>query len=306
MTISSALPSTTAPPALPQQRQGRGVRSEIPDDLAPLFQRMMRLRVLTAEQAHRLVEVLARHSPRNTRGRLRLLVRDGLLRAELVAPPSGGRSPYYYAPTSKSLRLLGRENERYLLARPPQHILEYLLYRNEVYATARADGWHIGSPVLTPPGDHGRYLQLFAHWARARTDLELARASGAERLRLQQELERLPLFAPKQLTFEFALRVDAGRRPTDLALLILDDPRRSIEAQLQDLPTSLPVGTTLVLRDHLSALDEAAAAVRPSSRLRRWQRALAKRFGADALSNELLWPRLWARRIRAVNPPQSV
>ena len=54
----------------------------------------------------------------------------------------------------------------------------------------------------------------------------------------RQDAERVEKFAPRELTFEFIVKVNDARELVDLALLILDDPRRSIRAQLSQLPAS--------------------------------------------------------------------
>lgn len=231
--------------------------------------------------------------------RLQVLVRQNFLRAGLVDPPQGGRSRYWYGLTSKSLSLLDRSSERYLLVRPQQHILEYLLLRNDVYARARAEGWHIGSPIFTPPADHGRYLELFHRWATEQQQRELARTdvSPAERLRAHQDFERLPLFLPKALTFEFLVKVGPDRAPAEVALVVIDDPRRSIERQIDGLPAFSPPRMRLVLRDTSSRYDpERQQLTQPSARLRKWRRLLTGRLGEEVTTKAELFPELWARK----------
>lgn len=267
-----------------------------------VLQQIARLRVVSAPQAHRLVDHFAGRTLDNTYRRLQTLTRNGLLRPQLVRPDRGRFSPTFYALTSPALRILKRERDRHLLARPPQHVLEYLLFRNDVYAAARAAGWIVASPVLTPPDFHGRALETFRAWAadakkREVHELQAAGRPPAEVARAAQALERLPRFLPTALTFEFLLR--RSERSPEVILLVIDDPRRAVKVQAQNLPHAdperriqLPDGVSLVLpgvrlllRDAESRYDTAGRTVyRPSPRLRAWRRQLAERFGENAVA----------------------
>jgi hypothetical protein len=269
-----------------------------------VLQQIARLRVVSAPQAHRLVDHFASHTLDNTYRRLKTLTRNGLLRAQLVRPDRGRFSPTFYALTSPALRILKRERDRYLLARPPQHILEYLLFRNDVYAAARTAGWIVASPVLTPPEHHGRALEAFRAWAldakrRELLELQSAGRPPADVARAAQDLERLPRFLPTALTFDFLMRRNRVERSTDVILLVLDDPRRAVTVQAADLPrvdperrVPLPAGRhltvpglRLMLRDAASRYDVAGRTVyRASARLRAWRRVLADHFGEAAVA----------------------
>lgn len=269
-----------------------------------VLQQIARLRVVSAPQAHRLLGHLAGHTLDNTYRRLQTLTRNGLLRAQLVRPDRGRFSPTFYALTSPALRILKRERERYLLARPPQHILEYLLFRNDVYAAARAAGWIVASPVLTPAEFHARALEAFRSWAldakrRELLELQAAARPPTEVARAAQELERLPRFLPASLTFEFLTRRSQTERASELVLLVVDDPRRAVTLQAAQLPQLDPErrialpggrwlvlpGLRLILRDAASRYDVATRSVyRPSSRLRAWRRLLAERYGDEAVA----------------------
>jgi hypothetical protein len=287
---------------------------QISSDLHPLLQRLARLRVLRSSQAHGLFEPFASHSDRNARKHLRKLVETGYLRAALIEPGKGPFSAFYYQLASRGLAVIGREKDRYLLARPPQHVLRFLLFRNDIYAAARNAGFHVGSPILTPIPDQPSYLDLFRQWAvdskrRHLSSLEAARAPQVDLIRARQDLERLPRFLPQQLKFEFLVRVDGVRAPSEMILLVIDNPTRRIDrapasrrprrtAQIQDLPTVVLPGLRLCLRDAQSRYDLIKHELfLTSGRLRKWRRLLAAKYGEDFLATDTLFPDLWANRI---------
>lgn len=278
-------------------------------ELYPLLHRISRLRVMTASQAHKLFDPFVKKTERAVRARLKGLEEAGFLKVDLVDPSRGAVAKHFYRLAYRGLRELNRDptthtlerpSDTNLLKRPSQFVLEYLLFRNEVYARARSEGWHIGSPVFTPSADQGRYLALFRHWALGAAQAEVetvsARLHGAaDAIRARQFLERLPRFLPSALTFEFLVRINSKREPKELVLLVMDDPRRSVESQIGQLPGALP-GLRLILRDTESRFDVAQdRLVATSRRLRRWQRLLVDRYGSEILKTDTLFPELWAR-----------
>jgi hypothetical protein len=333
-----------------------GPLSRAPDVSAEqlrFLQRLGRLRVLTPSQAHWLVEAFSAlnedtqrpRTERNTRKRLQLLEREGYIRASLTRPEKGGFSGIYYRLAYRGLVALGIPHELSLLRPPAPHILRYLLFRNDVYAAARQAGWYVGSPVLNAPAVHEALLKRFHAYVTRQYEKRVEqRLPGAE-----LELQRLPAFLPKVLTFEFLLKLDERNYPAELVLLVLDDPRRAIvpdkrraprvkrskqpcpqcstpmnnyttpdraylrcpaagcgaerelpapaQPQLTDLPHLLP-NARLLLRDTLSRYDVGAGRLIASSpRLATWRRVLAKRYGAELLATDTLFPELWAYRV---------
>jgi hypothetical protein len=272
-----------------------------------MLQRVARLRAVTAPQAHALVELLARTSLRNAYARLATLVRNGFLRMEPVWPERGRYSAFYYQLAHAGLRAVRREKDRNLLARPPQHVLEYLLLRNDVYAAARRDGWIVASPLLTRSDLHATALETFRTWAletkRAEIrDMQVRGRHPVEVARALQELERLPRFLPSTFNFEYLARRGGSGRVGEMALLIVDDPRRAVRRQAANLPSRavLVPGLRLVLRDSESRFDLASRVLyRPSSRLRTWRRTLAAHYGEEFLATDTLWPDVWAHRVGA-------
>jgi hypothetical protein len=273
-----------------------------PEELIPFLKRLARLRVITAWQARQLFEPYGRRHISNVFRAFDKYERRGYLRCALLRPSEGARSRHFYSPTPKGLRLLGLEASRSLVLRPPQHVLEYLVFRNEVYATARANGWLVGSPILSRPKDRPQFLELFRRWATGTKAAQLAQAkagafAAAEVLRLEQDLERLPRFLPTELTFELLVRVSTGLVPTALVLLLIDDVRRSVERQVEALPAAYD-GLSICLKDSQSRYDTARRELYwTSPRLKRWRCALAARYGDEVLETDTLFPDLWARRL---------
>jgi hypothetical protein len=303
----------------PTRKQRLASRANfITEEHLRILQRLARLRVATSPQLHRLCEPLAGSSERNTRERLTRMVKHGLLQATLVRPSRGAYSPIFYQLAFPGLLALGRRDDSNLLRRPKQHILEYLIFRNELYAHARADGWRLGVPALVPEADHPRYLALYVAWAKAsrKRYLEQLRSRGASVADLQiakLDYERVEKFAPAALTFDFLLKLGADGVPSEVVLVVLDDPRRSIPKQAADLPSELHPETRLLLRDHQTRYDLGAhTTYRENPRLGRWRLALTKKYTTLPFTGEWLlagagqpplFPDLWAVRTSAPKVP---
>lgn len=279
-----------------------------------ILQRLARLRVATGPQLQRLCDPLVGTTQQNTHKRLARMVKHGLLKTALVRPSRGSYSPIFYHLAFGGLAALGRPNETSLLRRPRQHILDFLIFRNEVHAHAREHGWRLAVRDLVPEADHVRYLELYVAWAKAtrRRFYEQLRARGAGHAELQiakLDYERVEKYAPAALTFDFLMKLGADNVPAEIALLVVDDPRRSIAAQAADLPSELHPGMRLLLRDHGTRYDLGAhTTYRVNPRLAHWRLALTKRYTtlpftgekllAEAESNSL-FPDLWATRTAA-------
>jgi len=308
-----------------QRRRSAARRMTRPltDDQLRILLRIARLRAVTGPQAHALVEVLTRGSLQNAYARLATLVRNRFLVTEPTWPDRGCFSAYHYRLASAGLLAIHRDRDRNLLARPSQWILEYLLFRNEVYATARRGGWFIASPLLTREDLHPMALDTFRQWAIRAKEREVheLRAAGRpenEVARAAQDLERLPRFLPQTFDFEYLMKRADGR-VTDLVLLVIDDPRRAIQRpkglashlphverervlQVNGRSVTLP-GLRLLLRDAQSVYDLGQRKLfRPSPRLRAWRRVLAEQYGREFLATDTLFPDLWARRVQ---PPAA-
>lgn len=279
-----------------------------------VLQRLVRLRVATAAQLARLADPFVGKKQQTVWMRLRRMETHGLIRSALLRPQRGAYSPVFYQCAYGGLDALGRAEETNLLKRPRQHILEFLVLRNELYASARAAGWRLASPVLVPEADQAHYLELYIAWAKAarRRHLDTLRARGASVAEIQiarLDYERVEKFAPRALTFDFLMRLGQDGVPSELALLIVDDPRRSIRAQAADLPSEIHPGLRLVLRDHLTRYDLGAGTTyRESRRLAEWRLALTKRYTTLPFTGEQLlhdaaasplFPDLWAVRTAA-------
>ncbi len=309
-----------APGTTVGQRLARRERF-LTDDHQRILQRLVRLRAATASQLARLCAPLAGRGHSTIHERLGRMVAHGLLQGGLVRPSRGAYSSTYYQVAHAGLAALGRETEKHLLRRPRQHILEYLVFRAEVYATLRHTGWHIGSPVLTPRADQQRYLTLFTRWAkqdRERHYAMLCQRRGTPQSALmvaRQDAERVEKFAPHDVTFEFIVKVNDALEPVALALLILDDPRRSVRTQLSQLPGELHPGMRIILRDHRTRYDSLTGRTYlDNPRLGQWKLALTRRYttepatAKDLLARELrdpLFPDLWAVRTAAPRIPHD-
>lgn len=276
----------------------------IPEFAAPLLERLTRLRVCTAAQAHLLTPALARRSLRNAYHRLATLVRNGWLTMDAVAPSRGAATAHFYRPSHQALRALGLQTKVTLLQRPAQHVLEYLLLRAEVYARARAAGWYVGSPHFLPPAQHTAALGHFTAFLKGRA-LERYKAAQARRAPpaqlndLKSALEQLPHFLPKELTFEFLYRADAKGHVTDVLLMLVDDVRRSVVSQVEALPLAAKLDCGVLVRDCDSVWNPDAAALHfTGTRLLDLRRALAARLGDELLATDTALPNVWARSTR--------
>ena len=217
------------------------------------------------------------------------------------------------------LELQGEKAGPRQLARPSPTVLDYLLLRNELYAEARRAGWYVASPVLVTPGSEAeaRYLKLFRAWVEMelrRKLLQAQRDSPADALRFQAEIDNLGRLLPTSLSWEFLMRVDERRQPSEYVILGLDDPRRSVGKQVDAIPTDGLERARLLVRDAESRYDTTKREVFfVSSRLAAWRRAAARRLGedlvhADDKNNALppdasgaLFPDLWSKKIASFN-----
>lgn len=280
----------------------------VPAHAAPLLERLTRLRVITAPQAHLLTPALAAHSLRNAYVRLQTLVRQGWLVADAVTPMRGRASAHYYRPSHQALCAMKLGHKNGYLQRPAQHVLEYLLLRAEVYARAVAQGWYIGSPTYLPEDKHAAALAHLAGFLRQRAldrfkTAQTKRASAAQLLELRTAVEQLPHFLPKALTFEFLYRVDkATGRTTEVVLLLVDDVRASVARQVACLPLAAKTDCSIFIRDCDSVFNpDTKSFVLQGLRLGELRRAVAKRFGDALLTTDTHLPNVWARCTR---PPQ--
>ncbi len=281
-------------------------KAVIPEHAKPLLERLVRLRVCTAAQAHLLTPAFATHSLRNAYHRLAVLVRNGWLVMDAVAPQRGASAPRYYRPSHQALRAMQLEKRVGLLQRPAQHVLEYLLFRTEVYARARAAGWWVGSSTFLSPTSATRALETFHSFLKGRA---LTRFKAAEAKRVpaaisdaRTALEQLPAFLPTKLDFEFLYRVDAKNRPSQLVLLLVDDVRRSVAAQVDALPLVARHDCSILIRDCDSVWNPDTSALHfTGARLLDLRRAVASRFGEALLATDVELPSVWARFTR---PPQ--
>jgi hypothetical protein len=261
--------------------------------------------VVTAPQAHLLTPAFAKHSLRNAYHRLASLVRQGWLVMDAVAPTRGAATPHFYRPSHQALRSLRIESKVGLIQRPAQHVLEYLLLRAEVYARARAAGWYVGSPIYLAPADRDGALNRFASFLKRRA-LERYKAAVARRapaaqvLELQTAVQQLPAFLPRELAFEYLFRVDPkSKETTEIVLLLVDDVRRSVAAQVNALPLSAKPDCGVLIRDCDSVYDpDKKALAFTGARLPELRRAVAARFGEQFLATDLALPTVWARSTR--------
>lgn len=282
--------------------------ASIPAHAVVLLDRLTRLRVVTAPQAHLLTPAFAKRSLRNAYHRLASLVRQGWLVMDAVAPSRGAATPHYYRPSHKALRTLRLESKVGLIQRPAQHVLEYLILRAEVYARARADGWHIGSSIFLAESDRATALARFEAFLKRRA-LERYKAAVARRapaaqvLEFQSALQQLPAFLPKALTFEYLCRIDPqSKETTDVVLLVVDDVRRAVASQVEALPLIARTDCTVLIRDCDSVYDSDKQALAfVGSRLVELRRAVSARFGEVFLATDTALPTVWARATRPVN-----
>lgn len=290
--------------ALPMRGGGSGNKTDIPEHALPLLERLVRLRVCTAPQARLLSPALARRGVRNAYCRLATLVRQGWLVADAVTPHRGAVTAFYYRPSHRALRRLGLERKVGLLQRPAQHVLEYLLFRTEVYTRARAEGWYVGSPSYLAPAQRAAALEHFNGYLQRRA-VERYRAAQASQAgpsvvgELRVAAERLQAFLPKELDFEFLYRVDAAGHVSELVLLLVDDVRRSVTSQVGTLPLAAGLDCSVLIRDCDSVYCRETASVRfVGARLRELERGVRERFGEGLPINRALLEGVWARTQR--------
>ncbi|WP_205507409.1 hypothetical protein [Myxococcus vastator] len=288
---------------------------------------LSRLRVCTVTQAYWLHDAFravsrqrTRHAPtlrprteRSTLARLETLVRNGYLRKEPFNPSMGARTRNVYRLRNRGVRVAGQEGNTYLLERPTQEVLEYLLFRNDLYAAARLEGWRIASTLLAPEHE-STWLELLGIW----TALELRQqlqglkergAGPAAQQALSDDLKRLKTTMPQQLTWEFLYRQDSRGLLTDVALLVCDDPRRSVPVQLAQLPAVGLSRARLVLRDVKSTYDATAGRLlEESPRLVKWRKLLLGRYPKSRfpqLHTDELLPGLWNYQLGTSAAPLS-
>lgn len=286
-------------------RQGlRSSRAGIENDTIPsvatvLLDRLTRLRVCTAPQAHLLTPALRKTSLRNAYHRLQTLVRNGWLVTDSVAPPRGAVSSHYYRPSHRALQAMGLEHKTKLLQRPVQHVLEYLLFSAEVYARLTEAGWWLGSPTFLPEDKHASALGRFTGFLRARAlaryeAAQKRRAPAAEILELRTALDQLPAFLPKTLNFEFAFRIDAANQVSAVMLLVVDDVRRAIASQVDVLPRLARHDCSVFIRDNDSVWNETTNELDfAGSRLRQLRAHVAERLGPQVLATDTALPTVW-------------
>lgn len=280
----------------------------IPPHARLLLERLTRLRVVTAPQAHLLTPDFAKRSLRNAYHRLATLVRHRWLVMDAVAPSRGAATAHYYRLGYRALRPLGVEKRVTLLQRPAQHVLEYLLFAAEVYARAIAAGWYVGSPAFLAPKNHAAALARFCEFLKRRAlerlkAAEARHAPPAELLEARRSAEQLPKFLPQQLNFEFLYRLDARGQTDTIVLLLVDDVRRSVASQVAALPLVARADCGLLVRDNDSVWDAQTQALAfAGPRLPELRRAVAARFGEAFLSTDTEFAQLWARTARPVQP----
>ena len=298
-------------PSRPGRRVlGGGIESDnIPPVATVLLDRLTRLRVCTAPQAHLLTPMLQKTSLRNAYHRLQTLVRNGWLVTDSVAPPRGAVSSHYYRPSHRALQAMGLEKRVSLLQRPAQHVLEYLLFRTEVYARLTGAGWWLGSPTFLPADKHDAALSRFSAFLRARAlaryeAAQRRRAPAAEILELRTDFERLPSFLPKQLDFEFAFRVDATKQVSSVMLLVVDDVRRAAASQVAALPRVARHDCSVFIRDNDSVWNVTANTLDFTGfRLRQLRSLVAERLGSHVLATDVELPNVWPHSRRL--PPEA-
>lgn len=204
---------------------------ELDAEQSSLLNALARLRALTPFQAHWLVTKFHADNPatgrslteRNTRKRLQWLADNAFIRSARVQPERGASSGIYYSLANRGLRAIGLEDDTNHLVRPQSLVRGYLLLRNEVYARARAEGWHPIAPLLYRKSQEPELLEPFHGYVRHQLE-ERSRHGDA---RAAEYLAHLPPLLPTQLSFEYLLR----RRENgadEVVLLVVDDPRRAI------------------------------------------------------------------------------
>ena len=294
------------------------------DDHYAVLRKLARVRVATASQLARLCDTFLINQngkasrPQTVWMRLKRMEAHGLVKSQLARPGRGAYSPLYYQLAHGGLTALGRADDLHLARRPRQHILEFLLFRSEVYATLRADGWFIGGPGYLPSRDHAAYLEFFVTWAKRCCQRQL-RELKAKRdppagmdliMMADRDVRLVERFSPSTLCFDFFFKLGPDRIPSDLYLLVVDDPRRSVKKQAGALPKLWPPYTRLFLRDHLTHYDLPRGVLyRRNRRLHLWELELRKispfsdfdmgqRLFDEGIASAI-YPDLWAVRTAA-------
>jgi len=277
----------------------------IPEHATVLLDRLSRLRVCTAPQAHLLTPTLARRSLRNAYHRLATLVRHNWLVMDAVAPTRGAATAHFYRPSHHALRVMKLDKKLGLIQRPAQHVLEYLLARAEVYARAVAAGWYVGSHIFLRPEHHDDALKRFNGYLKTRAldrlnKAQAKRLAPAQLLELNTALAQLPHFLPKELNFEFLYKIDAGtKHTTGVALLLVDDVRRSVSSQVDALPLVAKLDCSVMIRDCDSVFNPDTQSLHfTGTRLGELRRAVAARFGDAFVGTDTHLPNVWARSTR--------
>lgn len=250
-----------------------------------------------------LTPALAQRSLRNAYHRLSRLVAKGWLVTDAIVPSRGTATAYYYRPSFQALGSMGLASKVGYLQRPPQHVLEYLLFRVDVYVQARAAGWFVGSPHFLAPAQHAGALAHFNAFLQARAlervrTAETEHAAPARIAELKLALERLPHFTPKELGFEFLFRTDPKRRVSDVVLLLVDDVRRSVAAQVDALPLAAKGECRVLIRDCDSVWNaETNAPHLLGPRLGDLRRAVSQRFLGALPEADAVLPDVWAHSV---------
>ena len=270
---------------------------EITQDDMALLAMVGKLRVVTAEQARFLLPSIKGKSVQAARARLKKLTGLGLLQSRTVTNMVTAAHTFKLA--SKGLKALGRPGDRQLLAWPVSWMFGVVLFRNHVYARLVEDGWTIAGPVLSEPGSHPGILETYKTAAVVGYGNAAARVDPMTAARYHREAASLDMFLPRQLTFDLAFRRE-HRRPPQVILLAIDDPRRRVVAKnlaTQGLIDLLPrqgwPGMPVLARDAFSVWDADKGRPKPSPRHRAWRRALTERFGESVQLDDERFSSYW-------------
>lgn len=293
---------------------------EITQEDMALLAMVAKLRVVTAEQARFLLPSIKGKSVQAARARLKKLTVLGLLQSRTMSNMVTAGHTFKLA--SRGLKVLGRPEERQLLAWPVSWMLPAVLFRNHVYARLVEDGWTIAGPGLTDPASHPGILEVYKMGAVIGFSSAAARADPITAARYWRELESLDFFLPKQLTFDIAFRREPRRGP-QVILVAVDDPKRRVIGKnlaspglIDLLPRQGWPGLIVLARDFESAWNSPLKIPVVSPRHRAWRRALTERFGETVQLDDARfsgywaqggYQRLWqlARRVPAVRSSSS-
>ncbi len=285
------------------------------DDLA-LLDMVARLRMVTAEQARFLLPSIKGKSVQAARARLKGLTALGLLQSRTTT--NMVTAAHVFKLASRGLRALGRPTERQLLAWPVGWMTPYFHFRNNVFARLVEDGWTVAGRTFSPPESHPAVLEIYKIAAVLGFGGAADRADPMTAGSLRREQETLDLYLPREVTFDIAFKREP-RRPAQVILLAIDDPKRRIEGkslatpgQIDLLPRQGWPGMTVLARDAWSEWNSARQKVNITPRHRAWRRALTSRFGESVQLDDprfsSYWPaggyhRLW--RLAARTPGSS-